>query len=225
VSARGALARRRRTLALVFLQKLIEGEAGGRWVIDESPGKEATLSRRTTAYFGWAEDDESFRVFAQRLIHGEDWQPDRDHMRRAFEIAQIPEIADCPFIAGAIDYANPCDTYLIHCLADAVLDERLREGPLAPNETDEIAHNLRTALDVFHGLGLVHGDVREDNVLLIGGVWKLGDLGSVVEVGKPIELLSRNRDYVPDGIDFGSPATAEIDEYALAVMISHFAAT
>jgi hypothetical protein len=205
----------------VFLQKLIEGEAGGRWVIDERPGKEATLSRRTTAYFGWAEGDEKFRVFAQRLIHGVRWQADRDHMRRAFEIAQIPAITASPFIAGAIDYADPYDTYLIHRLADAVLDERLNEGPLAPEEADEILHNLGAALAVFHGLGLVHGDVREDNVLLIDGVWKLGDLGSVVEVGEPIALLSRDRNYVPDGIDFGSPATPEIDNHALAVTISH----
>lgn len=205
----------------MFLQKLIEGEAGGRWVIDEAPGKEATLSRRTTAYFGWGADDESFRVFAQRLIHGEEWQADRDHMRHAFDIAQIPEVTACPFIAGAIDYADPYDTYLIHHLADAVLDERLREGPLAPNEAGEIAHNLRTALDVFHGLGLVHGDVREDNVLLLDGVWKLGDLGSVLGFGEPIELLSRNREYVPDGVDFGSPATTAIDDHALAVVNNH----
>lgn len=205
----------------MFLQKLIEGEAGGRWVIDER--KEAALSRRTTLFFGWAEDDENFRVFAQRLIHGADWQPDRNHMRLAFEIAQIAEIAACPFMAGAIDYADPYDTYLIHRLADSVLDERLREGSLAPNEADEIGHNLGAALAVFHELGLVHGDVREDNVLLIDGIWKLGDLGSVVEVGEPIALLSRSRDYVPDGVDFGSPATPEIDNHALAVVVSHLA--
>lgn len=210
---------------LVDLQKLIEGDAGGRWVIDETPGRQATISRRTTAFFGWAESDESFRVFAQRLIHGDAWQPDRDHMRRAFEIAQIPEIAACPFIAGAIDYADPYDTYLIHRLADAVLDEQLREGPLAADEADEIARNLRTALDVFHGLGLVHGDVREDNMLLIDGVWKLGDLGSVLDIGEPIQMLSRNREYVPAGVEFGSPATTEIDEHALAVVIDHLSAS
>jgi hypothetical protein len=205
----------------VFFEKLIEGEAGGGWIVDEAPGKEATLTRRTTSYFGWAANDEHFRVFVQRLIHGDGWQTDRDHMRRAFEIVQIPEVAACSFIAGPIDYADPYDTYLIHRLANAVLDERLREGPLIPNEADEIAHNLRSALTVFHELGLVHGDVREDNVLLIDGVWKLGDLGSVVEIGQPIELLSRDRDYVPDSIDFGSPAIREIDEYALAVVVSH----
>lgn len=212
---------RRRTLAPVFLQKLIEGSAGGRWVIDES--KEATLSRRTTTFFGWAEDDENFRIFAQRLIHGADWQADRDHMRQAFEIAQIPEIRACQFIAEALDYSDPYDTYLIHRLADAVLDERLLEGPLAPKESDEIARNLGAALAVFHGLGLVHGDVREDNALLIDGVWRLGDLGSVVEIGEPIDFLSRNRDYVPGGVDFGSPAMPEIDDHALAVVISHLA--
>ena len=197
---------------LMLLQKLIEGEAGGRWVVDES--KEATLSRRTTAFVGWAEGDEDFRVFAQRLIHGHRWQSDRDHMRHAFEVAQIPEVAACPFIASAIDYANPFDTYLIHRLADAVLDERLKQGPLAPNEAEEIASNLNAALAVIHGLDLVHGDLREDNILLIGGVWKLGDLGSVVEVGQNIELLSRDREYVPEGVDFGSKATPELDRHA-----------
>lgn len=208
----------------MFLHRLIEGESGRRWVVDEAPGKEATLSRRTSAFFGWAEDDETLRVFAQRLIHGDDWQADRDHMRHAFEVAQIPEIAACTYIAGAIDYADPYDTYLIHRLADKVLDERLMEGPLPAAEAAEIACNIRAALNVVHELGLIHGDVREDNVLLVDGVWKLGDLGSTLEAGEPIALLSRNRDYVPADVDFGSPASPQIDDHALSVVISHLAA-
>lgn len=205
-----------------FTLRNVEGESGRRWVIDQS--KEATLSRRTTTFYGWAEDDAAFRVFAQRLIDGDEWQADRDHMRRAFEVAQIPEIAACPFIAGPIDYAEPFDTYLIHRLAGAVLDERLKEGPLAEQEVAAIAHNLGAALAVIHRLDLVHGDVREDNVLLIDGVWKLGDLGSVLEAGQPIEMLSRDREYVPEGVEFGSPATPELDDHALAVVVEHLTA-
>jgi serine/threonine protein kinase len=207
----------------MFPQMTIDGEAGGRWAIDDQ--KPLAISRRTTPFLGWAKDDESFKVFVQRLIHGDDWQADRDHMRKAFEIAQIPEIAACPFIAGAIDYADPYDTYLIHRLADAVLDERLRAAPLPSNEADEIAHNLAAALGVIHKLDLVHGDVREDNVLLIDGAWRLGDLGSVVKVGEPIGVLSRNRDYVPHGVDFGSLATPELDDHALSVVLSHLGGT
>jgi hypothetical protein len=65
--------------------------------------------------------------------------------------------------------------------------------------------------------------VREDNVLSLGGEWKLSDLGGVVGRGSPIIVLQRDREYVRPGAALGEPADPENDLYALEVVLRHAA--
>lgn len=193
---------------------------GGRlWVIDER--EQAGIGRRTTPYWGWESDVPERRVWVQLLIHGEDWDDDREHLRRAYELAQRSEISGCPHILQVLDLIDDFNTYLVSEAAQTTLDVVLRDGPLERGELYELETALQGALDVLHGEGLVHCDVREDNIFRVGDRWKLGDLGGAVEVGAPIVALPKDREYVPEGVQLGCAAKAEFDLYALGVVLDH----
>lgn len=197
----------------------IVGLSDRAWIVDER--EPAAIGARTTPFLGHAEGHEDHVVWVQRLIHGEEWDDDREHMRRAFEIGQIDGIRECGVIAAPIDYADSWDTYLVHELAETDLGRHLREGKVSSNDADEVEANVREALSVLHGLGLVHCDVREDNILQIGGKWQLGDLGGVVATGAAMTAVQKDREYVPAGVGIGSPAAPENDTYALEVVLGH----
>lgn len=186
--------------------------SGRAWIVDER--EQAAIGARTTPFLGHAEDDENHVVWVQRLIHGEEWDDDRRHMRTAFDVGQRAEVRACPFIAAPIDYADSWDTYLFHELAETDLERALKRDP-ASIDAQAVESNVRRALGTLHPLGLVHCDVREDNILLVAGTWKLGDLGGVVPAGEPMTVIQKDRTYVPDGVDIGTPAEAANDEYAL----------
>ena len=61
------------------------------------------------------------------------------------------------------------------------LGSRLRiSGPLPTNAVLELWRQLLDALAELHHHGVVHSDVKPDNILRVGGNWKLGDLGLAV---------------------------------------------
>ncbi len=153
----------------------VEGESGLRWVVDER--EDAAISRRGRFFLGWEEGNEAHRVWVQRVLAGELFSDDRDHLLQAFTVSQLPPLAGCRFIRRVLDKAEPYDLYLFQELADASLDEVLRAGPLSGEALVELEHNLTAALEAIHSANLVHADIQTSNVLLVDGVWKLADLG------------------------------------------------
>ena len=193
--------------------------SGQLWVIDLT--EQAGIGSRTTPYWGWQPDRPLRRVWVQRLIHGEEWEDDRAHLRRAYELATEPDIAASPHILRVLDLIHEWDTYLVSEFAETTLDKVLHNRSLALDEAKAVEDALLAALGVLHEAGLVHSDVREDNVFRVEGMWKLGDLGGVVKVEAPIVALQKEREYVPDGIQLGSPAKQEYDQFALEVVLRH----
>jgi len=62
-----------------------------------------------------------------------------------------------------------------------------RLGPLSTTDALELFHQVLSGLRELHRNGVVHSDVKPDNILRVGGVWRLGDLGLAVarESGGP----------------------------------------
>ncbi|MCY3819484.1 MAG: serine/threonine-protein kinase [Gammaproteobacteria bacterium] len=70
--------------------------------------------------------------------------------------------------------------FLIMELADRSVRDRLAtDSSLAEEEAAEIAFCAAEGLRYLHGRGLVHRDIKPDNILALGDLYKLGDLGVV----------------------------------------------
>jgi len=103
-------------------------------------------------------------------------------------------------------------------LADAVA----AEGAVSSEETMRIGHDLALALAVVHAAGLVHGDVKAENVMReSGGRIVLMDFGA----GGDARLLASQRlisgtpRYLPPEVLDGAPLSFASDIYALGVLL------
>jgi hypothetical protein len=202
-----------------MMHRQLRGVSGRTWVIDET--RQAGPGGRSTPFFAWELGNEANRLWAQRAIGGDDWADDQEHLRRAFSVAQRSEIASCPFIHAPIDLIESFDVYLISSIAKETLAHALRLRTLDVTELAALERALRGGLALLHDLDLVHSDVREDNVFLVEGDWKLGDLGAVVRANDPIVSIQREPCYRPAGAQLGASAAVDNDLFALEVVLRH----
>ena len=103
------------------------------------------------------------------------------------------------------------------------LDRVLRdEGLLGAIELVRIGHELCQALDAIHEAGLVHGDIKPQNVIRLGtGRVVVIDFGSASEASRPAR--SGTPLYLaPEVLDGGTPSAAS-DLYSLGVLLFHLA--
>ena len=107
------------------------------------------------------------------------------------------------------------------------LKERLKDGPLDPDDAVSVVAQVASALDLAHGAGLVHRDVKPGNVLLPGGKTDhiyLADFGltketaaeqSLTQVGQFLGTLYYA---APEQIQ-GKDLDGRSDEYALGCLL------
>ena len=98
------------------------------------------------------------------------------------------------------------------------------DGPCGADEALGIALEVARALGVVHAAGLVHGDVKAENVMRErGGRIVLMDFGAS---GRREDLAARSvvsgtRRYLSPEVLAGSPPDARSDLYALGVLLHH----
>jgi eukaryotic-like serine/threonine-protein kinase len=98
--------------------------------------------------------------------------------------------------------------YLVFEYVDGpTLRDRLHEGPLPPHEVAKIARQLGDALATAHGAGVIHRDVKPENVLLSPTGAKLADFGIA---RLPDSTLTRA------GVVLGTPAYSAPESLSLA---------
>ncbi len=107
------------------------------------------------------------------------------------------------------------------------LKEKLKDGPLAPEDAASVVAQVASALDLAHGAGLVHRDVKPGNVLLPGGDTDhiyLADFGltketaaeqSLTQVGQFLGTLYYA---APEQIQ-GKELDGRSDQYALGCLL------
>jgi serine/threonine protein kinase len=120
--------------------------------------------------------------------------------------------------------------FLVMELVEGIsLGERiLREGPLDEEEALGIARQVADGLGFAHKQGLIHRDVKPDNVLLTAdGRARLTDLGLVKDLSADGDLTSAGMGlgtvaYVaPEQFEDARSATVLSDVYALAATLYH----
>ena len=157
-------------------------------------------------------------------------------MRTAIALARQPAVRSCTTIRQLLDVHEakpetngertaPGILAEIWEWAAYGLDDWLRHDDGEPRASivDEVAANVTRAVDVLHSLGIVHCDLAPSNILLVDGMWKLGDLDSCVRVGEPVSrgpMAEDKRYQHPDRRVGPTPARHEFDWWGLEQVLA-----
>ena len=98
----------------------------------------------------------------------------------------------------------------------ATLGNLMRLGrKFSPDEAVGIARELLAGAGILHDAGLVHRDIKPDNIIFIGGKPKLSDPGLVITEGEPASLAGTPGFIPPEMIENAAPADRQADLYAI----------
>jgi eukaryotic-like serine/threonine-protein kinase len=121
----------------------------------------------------------SDRIEAMKVLLP-DLVSDADLADRFIREIKVQASLDHPNIAG-LRTAFRAENQLLMVMEfveGVTLDEKLREGPLAPELAVEYTGQVLAALDYAHRRGVIHRDIKPANMMLTtGGVVKLMDFG------------------------------------------------
>lgn len=111
----------------------------------------------------------------------------------------------------------PC--VLTFPLADCDLLTLLKTRRVEPEATWRILADLRDALFVIHSRGIVHRDVKLENVLIFGERAKLGDFGfaTFIEPGEILSEICGTPGYVAPEILNREPYDQKVDVFSFGV--------
>ena len=112
--------------------------------------------------------------------------------------------------SGRGDVRAPDGTYVPRTLAS----ELKRRGRLPLEECIRIGLSLTDALAHLHRQGLVHRDVKPSNIIFVGGVPKLADVGLVAGLGETQSFVGTEGFIPPEG-----PGTPQADLYSLGIVL------
>jgi len=130
--------------------------------------------------------------------------------------------------SGATDEAPPRPYYVMPYVDGETLRQRLdREGPLPVPDAMRLVRETGEALHYAHGAGLIHRDVKPENILLSQGHALVADFG----IARAVGVATGDR-LTQTGLSLGTPAymspeqaaadreiDARADQYSLACVV------
>jgi formylglycine-generating enzyme required for sulfatase activity len=107
--------------------------------------------------------------------------------------------------------------YLVTDWMDMTLEEVLEERRLDPNAALDILRKIASGLRAIHAAGIVHRDLKADNILMsrAGDRLVIGDLGIASDVGAGDTLVGTPKYMAPEVHDEGTPVDVRSDVYSL----------
>ena len=144
--------------------------------------------------------------------------------REAQTIARLEHPQIIPIFAYDIDAESGTPWMAMRLISGGSLSQRIKRGRLAPGECARILKDVAEALDYAHGAGVIHRDVKPQNVLLddSGRVY-LADFG----IAKMIEasahmtqtgMITGTPQYMAPEQALGKSIDKSIDIYALGIV-------
>ena len=160
-----------------------------------------------------------------KVIHPQ-WTRDRELVERFNREGKAIALIDHPNVVRVFEYGEADGVYYLafEWIDGGTLADRIKEGPLEQGQVRRIAAGVLAGLDAVHRAGLVHRDLKPDNIMVdcdgnprltdfsLAGFRHLPGLtghGSIV--GSPAYMA-------PEVVD-GDPATPRSDLWALGIVL------
>jgi serine/threonine-protein kinase len=138
-----------------------------------------------------AEDTKLDRKAALKILHAE-VAANQDRMRRFVQEAKSASSLNHPNIITIyeIEQIDSIQFIATEFIDGETLRERIRNAPLTLGETLDVAAQIASALSAAHAAGIVHRDIKTDNIMLRpDGVVKVLDFGLAKLTEPPPEAL------------------------------------
>lgn len=190
---------------------------------------EARVGGGASAAVFRARQDGTGRAVAVKVFHADVSRRDFDHQRFVWEARVAELVSGQPGLPEVLDsgFTGTGHPYLVTKLyRHGTLERRVRVGrPLRPDEVVAAGRQLATALDALHQNGVVHGDVKPENVFVDDDdTLVLGDLGAAWVHTLAGPAASPTPAYAAPEVWLGRAPTAASDIYSLGLTLM-FAAT